>query len=128
MKIMNEEIEKEINILGDSNYNLILESLEDVVFENAVDSLLELSIEKSNYKHSELVSIIESEGLQINLFWKRDMGDSYQLYLLINSQDLKTIVNTLQYKGYSILNMQNEQGYEGILKDRYDELMHYINI
>lgn len=125
---MNEETRKELNIIGDSNYDAILESLDDVLFENSVDTLLELSIEKSNYKHSEIVSIIESEGLQINLFWKRDMGDIFHLYLLINSQDLRTIINTLQYRGYTILNMQNEQGYDAILKDRYDELMHYINI
>jgi hypothetical protein len=128
MKIMIEETEKELTILGDANTKAIIESLEDVLFENSVDSLLELTIEKPNYRHSDLVSIIESEGLQITLFWKRDLGDVYHLCVLINSQDLKTIINTLQYKGYSILNMRNEQGYDTILKDRYDQLMHYINI
>ena len=125
---MNNDLDYEVNALGDSNYNLIIESIEDVVFQNSINSLLELQIEKPKYRHSELISIIETEGIQVELFWKRDLGDVFQLFLLLNSKDLRTILNTLEYRGYTILNRLNEEGYEKILKERYDQLMNYINI
>lgn len=128
MQEMNNDLDYEVNALGDSNYNLIIESIEDVVFQNSINSLLELQIEKQKYRHSELVSIIETEGIQVELFWKRDLGDVFQLFLLLNSKDLRTILNTLEYRGYTILNRMNEEGYENILKERYDQLMNYINI
>jgi hypothetical protein len=124
---MNEMIENEAYLIGQSNYEEIIVRLEDALKTNSSDSLIELSVPKTNFSLLELVSIIESEGYEIRLFWKNENGDSFYVAMLINSLDLKSIINTLEYRGYTILNYHNQPEYDDILKDRYDQLMKFIN-
>lgn len=116
------------SILTESSYKKIQESIENVMLQSSGHTLLELTIDIEKFSLSNLSSILESEGIEIELFWKQNLGAYYDLKLLLDSQDLRTVIHVLEIKGYQVLSIRNEKGYQTVLKERYDHLMHYLNI
>lgn len=92
-------------------------------------SIIELSIESHQYSLAEIARITEAEGGQILNFTTRTdyKYDKKYIILTINQNDLKRILGILENKGYTLVNLYNELGYNSQLKERYDHLMHYLN-
>ncbi len=119
---------KERLYIGAITHASIVQFLQSNLNFSSIDSLLEISVKKHDYSFSEFAKIVESEGLRISLFWRNEDEDNIMITFVVNSLDLRSLISVLEAKRYTIINSFNEQGYDDILKDRYDHLMHYINI
>jgi len=78
---------------------------------------------------SEVARIAESEGnaiLSYSSHWL-DM-ENLEIKLIFQHNDLKRIIGILENKGYHIVNLYNEAGIQEHLKERYENLMSYLNV
>lgn len=122
------EYSQEDIIVEHSEFQNIISRLEDVKMGHSDESLLELEIEKNKFSLTSLSHSIESEGFQILFFWKEDIFDRYKISLLINSQNLKSIIGMLENQGYTISGSINEREHDEMLHERYEHLMRFIDI
>lgn len=99
----------------------------------AVDSpggiiILELGIR--DYSLSEIARIVESNDAKILSTYITSPSDSTRinLTLKINVSDLSRIIATFNRFNYTIKASYHQDGFLDDLRDRYDSLMHYLNI
>jgi len=95
-------------------------------------SIIELEVPIKDYSLSKISQIVESEsasiiGLLIN---DSDVNDSkMDVIIKLNKQNISSIIATFQRYGYIIKTSYSTDNYsEDILKERYDALMHYLNV
>lgn len=113
---------------GSTSYLDIMDSLENIASGNSIESIVELKTPKARFSMLEMTGLVESEGYQIALFWKMEETGYYRIILVLNTRDLKYMLRIFEENGYEVLNTMNEATHDDILKERYDHLMHYINI
>lgn len=115
---------------GAVTYSSLIHYFQDNIFLENNFSILELKIKLEDYSLADLARVVESEGLKIiHLMTKLD-GTSMEMTITItlNHNDLKSLVGILENKRYFISQYYNETGVNDILKDRYENLMHFLNI
>ncbi len=93
-------------------------------------SMLTLHIPKSDYSMAEIAQIIESEGAAIlsSIIHKSDDPTAVNVTLKINLNNLSGVVQSLERHKYKVIARFAERDYKDVLKDRYDELINYLNV
>jgi acetoin utilization protein AcuB len=116
--------------IGAITHSSILEYFQDNIESTPEQSILELSTESKNYSLTDITRIVESEGAQINYFsLKDDLHSGLKLITIsINQSDISRIIGILENKEYILLQSYNEGKSSHHLQDRYNHLMHYLNI
>ena len=73
---------------------------------------------------------IESEGAHIlnSFVTKEPINDKISLTLKVDKLEVSAIVATLERMSYEVNASYQEKEYYNNLQDRYDALMHYLNI
>ncbi len=93
-------------------------------------SIIILETDRSNYSLGEITRIAESENISILASFIHSDKESTQIFitLKLNSFDISRVVNAYQRHDYLVSSIFSNEEYIDILKDRYDSLMHFINI
>jgi len=93
-------------------------------------SIVVLETSKRGYVLSEVARVIELENASvIASFVNTNKGSEVTLLTLkINQQEISNIIAALERYGYKIQAAFTEEEYEDDLKDRYDQLMNYLNV
>jgi len=93
-------------------------------------SIVVLETSKRGYVLSEVARVIELENASvIASFVNTNKGSEVTLLTLkINQQEISNIIAALERYGYKIQATFTEEEYEDDLKDRYDQLMNYLNV
>jgi len=93
-------------------------------------SLIVLELHEKDYSLSQIAQIAESNGARILSLFLTPQRDSTELdvTLKINLQDASAVMQTLERYGYHIRESYTQGNARKDLKDRYDSLMHYLNI
>lgn len=92
-------------------------------------AVLSLVVPSYIFSLAEVARIAESEGLKIASYHQSWLdADTLGVDLVFLENDLKRIVGILENKGYQVSNVFNEEGLQEHLKDRYENLMTYLNI
>jgi CBS domain-containing protein len=93
-------------------------------------SILVLEIQKQDYSLAEIARIIESENVIVLSSFISSSPDSATVFLTlkINQQDITNTVATLKRYEYTVKASFSEDAYFDDLQDRYDALMHYLNV
>jgi len=93
-------------------------------------SLIVLELHEHDYSLSQIAQIAESNGAKILSLFLTPHSDSTELdiTLKLNLQNVSPVLQTFERFGYNVkasfsLNTDNKN-----LQDRYDALMHYLNI
>ena len=99
---------------------------------DAVDpgSLIVLELHEKDYSLSQIAQIAESNGARVLSLFLTPHHDSTELdvTLKINLQDASAVLQTLERYGYTVRASFTQGNSKKDLKDRYDSLMHYLNI
>jgi len=99
---------------------------------DAVDpgSLIVLELHEKDYSLSQIAQIAESNGARVLSLFLTPHHNSTELdvTLKINLQDASAVLQTLERYGYVIRASFTQGNSKKDLKDRYDSLMHYLNI
>jgi CBS domain-containing protein len=92
--------------------------------------ILEISVPLKSYILSDLVRIIEQNNVKIlALYTNIDQNSNLvDLTVKTNSNELATVVASLERFGYEINGYYNEKTYSEDMKERYDALMHFLNV
>ena len=93
-------------------------------------SLIILELHLRDYSLSQIAQIVESNGAKIMSLFLTPHGDSTQLdiTLKINLQSPDPVLQTFERFGYHIKASFAQSNNNQNLQDRYDALMHYLNI
>lgn len=89
-----------------------------------------LETNTQDYSMSEIARLVESENASIlsSLVTSRPDALKVEVTLKINRQNLGAVSNTFQRFGYEVKAAFQEDEYFQSLQDRYDSLMHYLEI
>ncbi|WP_235298626.1 CBS domain-containing protein [Portibacter marinus] len=93
-------------------------------------SIVVLNIRKRDYSLAEISRIIEMENATIlsSFLTNSPNSDEILVTLKLNVQDIKHIIATLERYGYIIKATFAETEYIDSLKERFDSLMHFLNV
>lgn len=93
-------------------------------------SLIILELNQRDYSLSQIAQITESNGAKILSLFLTPHSDSTQVdvTLKINLQNAHPVLQTFERFGYLIKASFSQNNDNKNLKDRYDSLMHYLNI
>ncbi len=95
-------------------------------------SIIELTVAARDYSLQEISHIIESEnasiiGLMINTENPED--SNMDVILKLNKNNISGIISAFERFGYKIKAYYSTENYSlDVLRDRYDALMHYLNV
>jgi len=95
-----------------------------------VGSIIVFEVTRKEYSMVEISQIVESESAAILSSFLSDAADINRIVvtLKINKQDIHTIIASFERYGYEIKASFTEKEYIDSLKERYDLLMHYLNV
>lgn len=93
-------------------------------------SIVVLETSKRGYVLSEVARVVELENASIisSFITSSNESEVTLLTLKINQQEISNIIAALERYGYKIKATFTEEEYEDDLKDRYDQLMNYLNV
>lgn len=93
-------------------------------------SLIVLRIQKRDYSLVELAHYVESEGAVILSSFVTEQPHSGHILvtLKINKTEISNIVSAFERHDYHIHAIHGPASFESDLKDRYDMLLHYLNM
>ncbi|HTB31210.1 MAG TPA: CBS domain-containing protein [Bacteroidia bacterium] len=93
-------------------------------------SLIVLELNQVDYSLSQIAQIVESNGAKVLSLFITPQHDSTELdvTLKINLQDASAVLQTLERYGYRVRESYTQGNSKKNLIDRYDSLMHYLNI
>jgi CBS domain-containing protein len=93
-------------------------------------SIIVLKTRKRDYSLAEISRIIEMENATIlsSFLTKSPDSDDILVTLKLNVQDLQRIIATLERYDYTIKATFAETEYIDSLKERFDSLMHFLNV
>lgn len=109
----------------------ILPAIKNITSSDNNGGIIVLEMHPNNYSLTEIANIIEAEnGIIISLYTNNNIKTN-KLYvnIKINKDDLTTIIKSLERYNYKIkVSYCNNNSTDTIYEDRYNELMHYLNI
>jgi len=93
-------------------------------------SILVLRLHKQDYSLVELAHHVESEGAVILSSFVTEMPESPHILvtLKINKTEIGSIVSAFERHDFHIQALHGPARFESDLKDRYDMLLHYLNM
>ena len=93
-------------------------------------SIIVIETSRRGYVLSEIARVIELENAAVIASFITSSPDSEVtlLTLKINQQEISSVVASLERYGYKIRATFTEEEYTDDLKDRYDQLMNYLNV
>lgn len=93
-------------------------------------SILVIETDRIQYSLAEIARIVEEEGGVILGSFLTRVEDStrIQVTIKINQNSIARIIASLERFDYYIKGTFTEDDFEDVLKDRYDALMHYLNV
>jgi len=102
---------------------------ENISFEEK-GSIVVLEMTKSDYILSEIVRILESEGANLLMSFISGSTDSSKIliHLKIDQTDILRIITALERHEFKIAAAFTANDIMGDFRDRYESLMHFLNI
>jgi acetoin utilization protein AcuB len=97
---------------------------------NEPGSIIVLETNRSNFSLGEIARIAESENVSILASFISAEKESTELLitLKLNTFEITRVISAYQRYDYVISKIFSSEDYVDVLKERYDSLMHYINL
>jgi len=93
-------------------------------------SMIIIETQLNNYSLSEISKIIESNGSSVLHQYASTHPDSQviQVTLIVNTVELGDIISSFERFKYAVIYYSSSTEREDLMKERYDSLMHYLEI
>ena len=119
------------NFIGSITINDILPAIKQITSTDNNGGIIVLELNINNYSLTEIANIIESEnGKIVSLYLNNDIKkNKLFVNIKINLNDLTSIIKSFERYSYHIkVSYSHNNIVDTSYEDRYDELMHYLNI
>jgi len=123
-------IDQKEHYLGVISMQKMLDYFSDLTASREPGSLIVLDLHQRDYSLSQISQIVESNGAKILSLFLTPRADSTELDVTIklNLLNVAPVLQTFERYGYTVKASYSQQNSDTDLKDRYDALMHYLNI
>lgn len=123
-------IDNDNNYKGIITLQALLQEIAQLSAITEPGGILELEVNIRDYSLTEISRIVESNDATILSLYTSTHNDSTkrEVILKLNKEDLRAIIAAFDRFGYTILHYYQKSDFEEDLKDRYDSLIHYLNI
>jgi len=118
------------NYIGVIDDDTIVAQMSTLLAVQDFGGILILEVNKLQYSLHEIVRIIEAENIKIIniLTYNTSSPETIHVLIKLNSDELHHLISSFERFNYHILATFKEHDYQNFLKDRYDSLIHYLNI
>jgi len=108
----------------------LLNYLSELTDANETGSIIVLELHQQDYSLSQIAQIAESNNAKILSLFLTPRRDSTELDVTIklNLRDASAVLQTFERYGYIVKESYTQGNSTDNLKDRYESLMHYLNI
>ncbi len=109
----------------------ILPAIKHITSSDNSGGIIVLEMHPKNYSLTEIANIIEAEDGKIISLYINNNIKANKLYvnIKINKEDLTSIIKSLERYNYKVkVNYCNNKDDNSMYEDRYNELIHYLNI
>jgi len=109
----------------------ILPAIKHITSSDNSGGIIVLEMHPKNYSLTEIANIIEAEDGKIISLYVNNNIKANKLYvnIKINKEDLTSIIKSLERYNYKVkVNYCNNKDNNSMYEDRYNELIHYLNI
>lgn len=116
--------------IGAIDNDTLVSQLSKMLSVNEFGGIILLEINKHQYSLAEISRIVEAENVKIlsALAYNSNEPEVVQVLLKLNSDELREVINSFERFEYTVIATFKETEYTSFIKDRYDALIHYINI
>jgi acetoin utilization protein AcuB len=123
-------IDEQGNYLGMIAQNMLLRALSSITSFSEQGAVIVLEMDKRDYLPSQITHLIESERvLPIAMFISSAVdADLIEVTIKVNTEDITRVVSALERHEYAIKQTFMDDPLTDGMKDRYDALMHYLNM
>jgi len=123
-------VDNQNNYLGNINSSDLLFELGHILSLDSPGAIIEIEINIQDYQLSEVIRIIESNDAKVLNVSALTVDDTNLLLLTLklNKIDITSVIQTLNRYEYRITDQYGLDEMQDYLKDRFDSLMHYLNI
>lgn len=108
----------------------LVTKFEELAVINQPGGILVLSLNKADYSLAQVAHVVEANNAKIlsSYVFERPETGKLELTLKVNQEQLESIIQSLNRYDYEVIAYFQESAHLEDLKDRYDELMRFINI
>jgi len=123
-------VDEEYKFLGTVTYKSYMEKFAGLSAIKDPGGIIILEMASNNYSLTQIAQIVEGNDAKILSCYLTTNTDStlVEVTLKINKDDLAAILQTFFRYNYNVKASFHQSGYSDDMKDRFDQLMHYINI
>jgi acetoin utilization protein AcuB len=123
-------VDEEYNFIGTITYKSFIEKLAALSAIKDPGGIIILEMATNNYSLSQIAQIVEGNDAKILACYLTSSLDSTQVEvtLKINKDDLSAILQTFFRYNYTVKASFHQSAFSEDMKERFDQLMHYINI
>lgn len=118
------------NYLGCITLSDLVTKFEELAVINQPGGIIVLNLNKNDYSLAQVAHVVESNNAKIlsSYVFERPETGKLELTLKVNQEEVGSIIQSLERYDYEVIAYFQESAHLEDLKDRYDELMRYINI
>ena len=92
-------------------------------------ALITVRVSQTNYNMSEITQIAEADNARVyGAFISKYVGDSVEVTIKLNAESIDSVINAYERYGYVIVYQSKLGDREGLIKDRYQQLMKFIDV
>lgn len=123
-------LDSEGKYLGCITLSDLVAKFEKLAVVNQPGGIVVVSMNKADYSLAQIAHVVESNNARIlsSYVFERPETGKLELTLKVNQEELGAIIQSLERYDYDVIAHFQESAHLEDLKDRYNELMRFINI
>lgn len=123
-------VDPEGKYLGCITLSDLVTKFEELAVVNQAGGIIVVGMNKADYSLAQVAHVVESNNARIlsSYIFERPETGKLELTLKVDREDLGAIIQSLERYDYEVIAHFQESAHLEDLKDRYDELMRFINI
>lgn len=123
-------LDEQENYLGNISISMLMQNIASTGSIKEAGGIIVLEMSDSDYSLAHISQIVESENAKVlsSFITSTASSKNLELTLKINQMELGRILKALERYDYHVKASFQRNSYHDDLKDRYDELMNYLNI
>lgn len=122
-------VDEQNNYLGSITATDLLDHLAEMLGVHREGGIIVLEVAERDHSIQQIARIIEENNAKVlSLSVINSSEGNLEMHIKVDSPDLNPILQSLERFNFTVLSKFQSSQYDNELKDRYDELMRYLNM
>lgn len=122
-------VDEQNNYLGSITATDLLDHLAEILGVHKEGGIIVLEVAERDHSIQQIARIIEENNAKVlSLSVIHSSEGNLEMHIKVDSPDLNPILQSLERFNFNVLSKFQASQYDSELKDRYDELMRYLNM